>query len=90
MSGSSRAPFPCPHCGEDSAGKTTGTGKQRSWIYRRRVCEHCGERYSTHERLALADVRPIAPQASIEDGGRAVEAVRAMRDVVASVADLVE
>lgn len=84
-----RHPFTCPHCKAPSSGRILSTGTQLRWIYRRRECEHCEGRYSTHERLCLADDGAEHAQVTIEDGGRAVDALVAVRDVLDSVGDLV-
>lgn len=47
----------CPHCGhEDSQVKDSRPTDDGAAIRRRRQCEHCGERFTTFERIQLRDV----------------------------------
>lgn len=44
----------CPYCGKDET-RVIDTGHdQRGGVRRRRVCENCGQRFSTYERPVLA------------------------------------
>jgi len=68
--------FTCPHCGNGSYGREITRHVARSWLYRRRECEHCEGRYSTREMLVSRGGRHV------EIGGDATAMLDRVRDVV--------
>lgn len=43
----------CPHCGEPTNGTVTDSREIYLGRRRRRICEHCGQRYSTIESCVM-------------------------------------
>lgn len=41
--------FICPACGERTVGKIQDTRPRDGYRYRRRICDSCGARFTTHE-----------------------------------------
>ena len=48
----------CPHCGWTET-RVTDSRDQGGTIHRRRKCEHCAQRFSTIERVVLAELTVI-------------------------------
>ena len=54
----------CPFCSnEDTAVKDSRTTEDNSAIRRRRICEECGSRFTTFERIQLRDLTVIKKNA---------------------------
>ncbi len=50
----------CPFCGsDDTQVKDSRPTEENSAIRRRRACEHCGQRFTTFERIQLRDLTII-------------------------------
>ncbi|HEX2252133.1 MAG TPA: ATP cone domain-containing protein [Thermoanaerobaculia bacterium] len=68
----------CPYCGGSS--KVVDSRPTADGIRRRRRCEACGKRFTTHERLAPADLRVVKLSGETEPF-RSEKLVRVMRRV---------
>ena len=69
MRGNIRAKFACPKCGKSIAGRVTDSDPWYAGIKRYRVCEECGVRFVTVEKVAYIS-RGCASErkASTEEG----------------------
>ena len=70
----------CPACGSDRH-HARDTRAGRGYIRRRRVCESCGHRYTTEER-----VKGVAPTTTTDDFARAEKALRAINKAMSDYA----
>jgi transcriptional repressor NrdR len=68
----------CPYCGGSS--KVVDSRPMADGIRRRRQCEACGKRFTTHERLAPAELRVVKLSGESEPF-RSDKLVRVMRRV---------
>lgn len=55
----------CPYCQDDQSRVVDTSRDGRGWVRRRRECQNCGRRFSTHERPILA-----TPLIVKQDGAR--------------------
>ncbi len=55
----------CPYCQNDNTRVIDTTHESRGGVRRRRICQSCGQRFSTHERAVLA-----TPMVIKQDGTR--------------------
>lgn len=48
--------FICPACGERTVGRILDTRPRDGYRYRRRICDSCGARFTTHE-IIMTDLK---------------------------------